>query len=45
MRTSERLVMKSAVNVIQQMRRFERKKALATVTKALSLFLDEADAP
>jgi putative transposase len=42
---AEKLVMKSAANVSQQMRRLERKKAMAAVPEALRLFLDETDAP
>jgi hypothetical protein len=36
--------MSSAANVSQQIRRLERKKALAGVPEALRLFLDETDA-
>jgi hypothetical protein len=37
--------MKSAANVSQQIRRMERKKALAVVPEALRMFLNETDAP
>ena len=40
---AEKLVMKSAANVSQQIRRLERKKALAAVPHELKLFLDETD--
>jgi hypothetical protein len=36
--------MKSAANVSQQIRRLERKKALAGVPDTLRMFLDETDA-
>ncbi len=42
---AEKLVMKSAANVSQQIRRLERKKALAAVPEAKRLFLDKTDAP
>lgn len=41
---AEKLVMSSAANVSQQIRRLERKKALAGVPDTLRLFLDETDA-
>jgi hypothetical protein len=41
---AEKLVMSSAANVSQQIRRLERKKALAGVPETLRLFLDETDA-
>ena len=41
---AEKLVMKSAANVCQQIKRLERKKALASVPPAMRLFLDEAEA-
>lgn len=41
---AEKLVMSSAANVSQQIRRLERKKALAGVPEELRLFLDETDA-
>jgi hypothetical protein len=41
---AEKLVMKSAANVSQQIRRLERKKALAGVPDTLRMFLDETDA-
>jgi putative transposase len=41
---AEKLTMKSAANVSQQIRRLERKKALASVPPAMRLFLDEAEA-
>ena len=41
---AENLAMKSAANVSQQIRRLERKKALAGVPEELRLFLDETDA-
>jgi REP element-mobilizing transposase RayT len=40
---AEKLAMKSAANVSQQMRRLERKKALAAVPDSLRLFVHEAD--
>ena len=40
---AEKLVMKSAANVSQQIPRLERKKALARVPDTLKLFLDETD--
>jgi len=40
---AEKLVMKSAANVCQQIRRLEREKALAKVPDSMRLFLDEAD--
>ena len=41
---AEKLAMKSAANVSQQMRRLARKNALAAVPESLRLFLHEADA-
>lgn len=41
---AEKLVMRSAANVSQQIRRLERKKALAGVPETLRVFLDETDA-
>jgi putative transposase len=41
---AEKLTMKSAANLSQQIRRLERKKALAAVPPAMRLFLDEAEA-
>ncbi len=42
-RTAEKLVMKSTANVSRQIRRLERKKALATVSQELKVFPDETD--
>lgn len=36
--------MRSAANVSQQIRRLERKKALAEASEELRVFLDETDA-
>jgi putative transposase len=41
---AEKLVISSAADVSQQIRRLERKKALAGVPETLRLFLDETDA-
>jgi hypothetical protein len=41
---AEKLAMKSAANVSQQIRRLDRKKALASVPPEMRLFIDEAEA-
>ena len=42
-RLAERLRMRSAANVSQQMRRLDRKRALGRVTEAMKLFFGEVD--
>jgi putative transposase len=42
---AEKLTMKSAAYVCQQLRRLEGKKALAAVQDILKVYLEESDAP